>query len=130
MTPEEERAAVVAGDRLYYVPAYRRDGVGYDVVVTKVGRKWAGFRRADAQQWQRDEGRFDIDTFAADGGGYSSPGQIYLSEEGYHEHRRLNARWAIIASHLRGLYGRPRHITDADMDKIVEILHLSYGEPG
>jgi len=120
----KQENVVREGDTFYYVPAYRRDGSGYNIVVTKVGRKWAGFKRTDSQ-WQRDEGRFDITTFAVDGGDFSSPGNIYRSEDDYREKVALNQRWNAIARHLRGLYTRPQHITAADMDKIEEIFHLS-----
>ena len=126
---EQERAGVREGDQLYYVPAYRRDGSGYDIVVTKVGRKWAGFRRPSALSL-RDEGRFDISTFAVDGGGFSSPGNIYRSEDDYREFLNMERRWSNVARGLRSIYRRPKHITSADMDKIEEIFHLSQDGEG
>jgi hypothetical protein len=69
------------GQALVYVPEDKRRGGPEPVLVTKVARKWISF----AAEGRRLENRFDRATGRVDGGGYSSPGNIYRSMEAYRE---------------------------------------------
>lgn len=72
------------GDKLWYVANNRRQSSGsqYEVIVTKVGRKWI-YVAPDSDS--RVEFRIDPDTLWADGGRYTSPGKCYSSKEVYEE---------------------------------------------
>lgn len=61
------------------------------MTVNKVGRKWAAI---DMHM------RIDINTLAADGGNYSSPGQCYLSKEAYEAEVLLNETWDRFKDHV------------------------------
>jgi hypothetical protein len=54
-------------------------------IITKLGRKWATL--------SDHKGRFDVATGELDGGVYSSPGRIYLSQEAYEAKVALSKAW-------------------------------------
>lgn len=59
---------------VYYVPTGRRGAGACDIIVEKVGRKWA---------YLSNGRRVEIGQTAVDGGQYSSPGRIYASKDVY-----------------------------------------------
>lgn len=73
------------GQSLYLVPnrgcGYRCSGV---VSISKVGRKWATLD---------NDSKMDLQTLDIDGGGYSSPGKCYLSEQEYIEYKEKKDYW-------------------------------------
>lgn len=66
--------ALAVGDKLWFVHRERRHSSGQEVTVVNVGRKWAKLSNRE---------RIDMETLVADGSGYTSPGQAYLSEADY-----------------------------------------------
>lgn len=82
----EQRPTLRVGDKLWYVPRERRDGDGREVTVAKIGRRWATMEGA----WPL---RIDMETLAADGGEYSSPGSCFASREAYEAYIALVAAW-------------------------------------
>lgn len=66
------------GQRVFVVKSdFSKTTECYYERITKVGRKWITFNEG----WKQE--RFNAQTMRIDGGKYSSPGQIYLSEEEY-----------------------------------------------
>ena len=57
---------IEVGQKLWFVPNERRHSDGYEVEVTKIGRKWAELGHAKL--------RIDLSDLIADGGRYPSPG--------------------------------------------------------
>src|SRR4051812_6194835 len=94
------------GQTLYFVPAQRHNGNPHDVVVMKIGRKWADIRPAD---WQRNSHRIGLDDWQADGGGYSSPGRCSPSKEAYDAECARREAWQGLQRELRNLSGHPPH---------------------
>jgi hypothetical protein len=109
---------IEVGQELYYVP---RDGrqKPYSVTVTKVGRKWAETSSRGL--------RFGVSDFIVDGGNYSSPGRVYLSEADWIVERDRRAAWVEFRSKVDRLYSCPEHLTEADINALLAALH-SQGE--
>jgi hypothetical protein len=72
------------GDKLWYTPRSYSSGLNSWLVVHKVGRKWAHF--TGGLRIDITDNRNDVD-----GGGYSSPGRVWRSQEEWHEHVRSQA---------------------------------------
>lgn len=103
------------GQTIYYarVKQYPRGEIDLiPEVITAIGRKWATIGRA---------GRFDMQTRMVDGGGYSSPGRIYLSVEEY-ETRVANAKaWAALERAIR-YKSLPPGISAEAIERAAELL--------
>lgn len=90
--------------------------------VTKIGRKWVtlgnGFRE--------NAYRFDVDTLELDGGDYTSPGKVYLSEEAYHQETALMGAWKVFQDRIRffGYQTTPKGLTLADIEAASNALKL------
>jgi len=103
------------GQKLWYVP---RRSAPYEVEVTKVGRKWA-----TVGEGYRAE-RIDLETWYADGRGYSSPGRCYLSQEDYVTELDLSRLWAHLQREIQ--YSRcPGGVTINDIKQAMELLKVS-----
>ena len=100
------------GDKLWYVPNYRR-GQGYEVVVGKVGRKLAdiGERRA----------KLDMQTMVAKDSSYTY-GKCYASEADYLAECKLGLLKDSFMQEVRHSYGRPW--TLEQITKAAEILGI------
>lgn len=76
------------GQALVYVPSEKRRGGPRPIVVNKIGRQWVYFEGLGLR------GRFDKSTLRVDGGGYASPGQVYLTMEEYQQELDLSEAWS------------------------------------
>ena len=109
---------IVVGQKLWYVPSYRHGLHGYEITVTKIGRRWATVSGADRGT------RIDMATLQADGGEYSSPGQAYLSRDAYENSVVLKEAWRDYCSRLSAV-SPPDGMT---MDKLEQIKALCADE--
>ncbi len=101
---------VTEGMSLWWVGSNNRK-TQEEVTVTKVGRKWATLSNGL---------RIDIETLAADGGQYVSPGQCYESRQVYEQAIALHIAWQKFRADVRDMQ-RPAHMT---IEKIAEIRSL------
>src|SRR4051812_39221275 len=92
---------LVVGQKLWWVNNRNRPDA-YEVVVTKVGRKWATID---------DRHRIDLSTLHADRAGYSSPGRCYLSRTDWEAETALNAAWEEFRREVGNIYRRPAYVT-------------------
>jgi hypothetical protein len=105
---------IEVGQKLWLVPSAGYWGEPREVTVTKVGRKW--FATDDC-------GRFDRQSFEADGRGYSSPGRCYLSKEEYDTYLGVVQRWRDLRSAIERRYVVP-NVTVQDINEAMRILKL------
>ena len=101
------------GQKLFYVHSSRRQAVGHETEVVKLGRKWTYLSNGE---------RVDADGLA-DGKDYSSPGTAYLSEEKYRESVDAHEQW-IIFKRLSQSYYPPGGITAQDIRSAMALLRL------
>lgn len=80
-----------------------RDG---PVTVTRIGRKWITLSNYH---------RMDIETWDADGGGFSSPGRCYVSEEAYRYECAMTEKWGDLRR-LVSSYRPPAGVSLADIE--------------
>jgi len=100
------------GQKLYWVPYVRWAPGEQEVIVEKVGRKWAtlvGFRH-----------RIDIKTLLADGGEYSCPGSCYLDREGFLSEREAKKAWDLLGEKMR--YSSPGGIGAEAIRQAMKLL--------
>lgn len=92
------------GDQLFFSARDRRDGGrnGYRTV-TKVGREWIYFEGSAP--------RARIESLIADGGGYSSPGRYWLTQEAYEDERKLYLAWHAFRTDIATIYKLPEDLT-------------------
>ncbi len=91
---------IQVGQKLWRVASRRRGGNGFEVTVSKVGRKWA---ELDGYA----TGRIDLETLCVDGGNYMSPATCYLSRESYEAEctlRAANAEFKVRMSEYNNLF--------------------------
>lgn len=82
------------GAKLFLVPSFNRSG-GRDVVINKVGRKWAEY-----------DGRCRVDMASGRcDGDYGSPGQLYASREAYEAACALDKAWDAFRRNISHWYG-------------------------
>lgn len=86
-----------------------------DRPITKIGRKWVYIGRLG------DE-RFHIGTHKIDGGGYASPGQIYLSEDEYHDEVHLTGKWREFQTLVRSASLAPPGVTVEDIYEAQQLI--------
>lgn len=89
----------------------RQTTVLREIVLTKVGRKWAS----------NDRIRFNVETLEVDNGGIGWTRRVYLSREEYEDvvaHREAWRRLEEVVRRSRA----PRHLTAAQLDAIVAAL--------
>lgn len=67
--------------------------------VTKVGRRWIEFLK-DGFLSRNKTDRFDAETLQVDGGAYSSPGKVWLSECEYDHQTELAKAWSDLVRRL------------------------------
>lgn len=117
---------LAVGQTLHFVPAHRHNGNSHDVVVMKIGRKWADIRPAD---WQHKSHRIALDDWRADGGGYSSPGRCYASKEVYDAETARREAWQGLQRQMRDACGQPPDGVTVDaMRQARLLLGLEWGE--
>lgn len=118
------------GDRFYRVrPNHNRDATTDWIIVTKVGRKWAEFVSEERPESEWFGGRFNMETFAIDGGGFTSPGRIYRTVDDYTAATRANALWGQLNERLCRLYRRPEHFDEATIRAIAEMFKIDLPNP-
>lgn len=103
------------GQKLWFVPADRRNGDGCEVTVEAVGRTWAKIS---------NQYRIDLQSLIADGGQYVSPGRCYLSVEAYREDVELQRAWCSFQNEVYRATVRPTGLTVAAIDEARRLLKL------
>lgn len=111
-----ENAKLAVGDRLWLVLRNGRGTRGSDVMVTKVGRKWASIVDAENPMWDRP--RINLNSLECDGGESSSPGRCFRSRAEYEERLALAEGWEELRQIFGTTYRRPAHLTVDDMKAI------------
>jgi hypothetical protein len=101
------------GQKLYWVPNRAYHLAEQEVVIEKVGRKWATF----------DRYRIDINTLVADGHGYNSPGTCYLNKEIFIEERASGIAWRDLRQSMN--YNPPRGVVLADILQAMKLLGIA-----
>lgn len=72
---------------------YSRRDIVSDGVIAKIGRRWITLSGANPY-------RFDAETMALDGRGYSSPGRVYVSRNEYECSAEAYAAWVDLMQRL------------------------------
>lgn len=112
---------LTVGQKLWFVRSGRngRSGDGMEVIVEKVGRKWAEISAGAP--------RIDIESLVADGGQYTSPGRCYLSEVAYDEIVSLTKAWRDFAQRIGNMqYGSaPVGVTHEAIARAADALGFS-----
>ena len=104
------------GDRLYLVHSDKRERrFDTEVVVAKVGRRWAKIE-IDG----RPAGRFEIGTGQVDNGGYGSSNSIYESESAWEEAKEVDRVLGLI----RYSRGRTPAVSLSDALKAAKLLGI------
>jgi hypothetical protein len=113
------------GQELFYVPE-RRSGESSAVVVHKVGRKWVHIKWGYQMMCRS---RFDPNTGECDGGGFSSPGRVYLSQEIYEREKKANSLWKLLRkAMLNSLHNRPNKLSGESIQHAANILGITLEE--
>lgn len=81
--------------------------------ISKIGRKWVETKCGH---------RFDIETCVADGGKYSPPFKVFMSEQHYAETEGLKVEWLSFKNSLA--YSPPKGMT---VEKLAKIKELVFG---
>lgn len=102
------------GQELWFVHRERRSGAPHAVVVTKVGRKWA--------QLDRGGYRIDVNTLAADGGNYTSPGRCWINRETWEAEEVRQDAWSNLRSYFDHRWTAPAGISTAQIREILAAL--------
>jgi len=102
---------------------HRRGVEPYPITVKKIGRKWVNYES------KYGTGRFDKESMAVDGMGYSSPGQIYLSMEAYQSelHRTAAIKELRALLDWRSGIDLPETVTVQRVRLVLEILKIGSG---
>lgn len=108
------------GQQLYFVPSEIRKRNPVTATVTAVGRKWVSIEMAG---WWGV--RIDIQTLIADGGGYSSPGNCYFSQEEYTAKVLRQRTWDSLRRAIYAKPSTPDSVTREAIQKAAELLGLS-----
>lgn len=104
------RRKLNVGDVLWFVPT---NGRPRNVIVTKVGRKWA--------QVGAHVGRIAIESWYMDGGQFTSPGRCHESEQEWRENEEADRAWLALCQSLQ-LTSRVAH--DLSIETIREAADL------
>ena len=111
---------LTVGRELFLVLNRRHLPGGKPVTVTAVGRKWA--------EIDHGKHRINIQTLYVDGGGYSSPGRCYLSEQEWKDNVLRKDAWGSLRQKIERMYTLPADLTIQKMDQIAELLGIDRGE--
>ncbi len=109
------------GDKLWWVP---NRGEAGEVVVKKVGRKWATVSRTTWGSNMEQRIDFRDPSMPADSGGYSSPGRCWRTKEEYQLYQQRLALWGEIRAYFAGSYAYqvPAHLDGDDLESILQAL--------
>lgn len=113
---EADRMTITAGQKLVYVPRDQRWSKPREVIVERVGRKWANLAH--------NEGRVDIHTLELDGGRYSSSGRCFGTWEEYQEKMAVDKAWNDLRRAITDFRQRDPDVTAADIEEAMRLLRL------
>jgi hypothetical protein len=116
-------ADLTVGQTLWYVRHDNsRPSTGYEVVVTRVGRKWATLK---------DCGRIDKSTLWRDGEGYAPPGRCWLSKDAWEQEKRVASAWDDLCRRISGAWRRrPDSVTVENIAAAAALLGIEMPEAG
>lgn len=101
------------GQRLYFVSnSHHRDPSWW--TITKIGKTWATVEGGN---------RVCLMDLRVDGGGCSSPGDVYLSEDDYEDHKKQLQLCRMIRDRLETWGGRPIPLL-LTLEKVAELLDI------
>lgn len=103
------------GQTLFYIDTRHGAGVGQDVTVTQIGKRWI---------YTSDGRRFDRISLRVDGGKYISPGFVVLSRTAYEAKKRRDVMWGELRLYQRISCIRPDQITEEDMRTLAEMFEI------
>lgn len=108
---------IEVGQKLWFVPQMKYAGDPREITVVKVGRKWAytDERRAD---------RFNVETLALDGHGYTPSGRLYLRQEDHTREQEISAEWTKAKASMSNKWHAPDGVTADDIRAAVKLLKL------
>lgn len=107
------------GDRLWWVPDRGEAG---EVVVEKMGRKWATVGRPSWCSWIKERIDYQDERMPADGGNHQSPGRCYRNQEEWELSTRRDQLWAELKRLIYGSYQIPAHLDGDDLEDILNTL--------
>jgi hypothetical protein len=107
------------GQKVWFVPRDSRTGTGRELVVTSVGRKWVQLR-AGHNDFKVEIGKVDVD-----GGQYSSPGVLYVSEQAYHDYIALSVAWVKLARVFVCITRPPPDVSMDDIQAAAVLLKVA-----
>lgn len=110
---------LTVGQTLWYVPSGRH-GNPHEITVEKVGRKWATCSRFL---------RIDMETLAADGGNYSSPGSCYLSKADHDAEVALEETWKRFRDLVDRQWHCPEGVRISQMENAARALFKTSVQP-
>lgn len=110
------------GQKLWFVPREMRWRQPYEVLVSKVGRRWAHLS---------DGHRMPVGSLIVDGGGHVSPGRCWLSREEWEAAQNRQLSWSRVRSFFDRKYSIPDIVTDEQIKEVARILGIELSEdPG
>lgn len=101
------------GQTVFYTDNDRKGRI-YPSKVESIGRKWVNL--------EKHAGRFDKETMLLDGGQYSSPGKVYLSEEVYRNELAVEDLWKKFREAYT--YRAPEGVTVDNIREAARLLKL------
>jgi hypothetical protein len=107
------------GARLVAAKTGRRSSdppVFQDILVTKVGRKWATYVDAENPNRRHLAGRFDLESWTIDGGDYISPGRVYTDRAAYERRKRVQEAWEDMTRRVP--YQAPENIAMSNVNQV------------
>lgn len=104
---------LVEGQKLWLVYNDKRRGQSREVIVGKVGRKWADIGRRS---------RIDVDTLIIDGD--PSPGRCYLDRDEYEQSAYRSRLWSMFQERVSRQYRAPSDLTTNDILSVAKILGI------
>lgn len=102
------------GQQVWFVPNEKYHGEPRYLTVTKLGRRWIVTN-------QRGK-RFDRETLVIDGGGYNSPGRVWLDKEEWEAESAKSKAWEEMHGVMRGLWKAPAHLTTEQIKAMTETV--------
>lgn len=96
------------GQKLFYVPkkSYGRQPEPYEVEVLSVGRKWATVKHLI-----KGSIKISVDTMAADGGQYPSPGQCFYSRAAWEDAVEGKKQWDLFRKEVERHFNPPKQLS-------------------
>lgn len=101
---------MIVGQKLFYVPkqSYGQQPEPYEVTVVSVGRKWATVQSSQ-NAW--DKIKIGIESMAADGGQYLSPGACWYSRELWEESIEAKKLWDAFRKEVESMFNPPKQLS-------------------